>query len=394
MTAPIVAVIGGGQLARMMTGPATELGVTLRVLVESPDAAAAAGAHQVVVGLPGDADAVAALLDGATVVTWEHEHIPPAVFEAAAARGIRALPSAEALVHAQDKIVMRARMDELGLPNPAWREVRTHANVDAFLAEHGGVAILKTAKGGYDGKGVRVIRSAAEADDWLAALAAGGPRLLVEEKVAFTRELSAQVARNPSGDVVAYAVVESTQRDGVCAEVAAPAPNLDPLLAAAAQGLAVTIAMELDVVGMLAVELFEVGGSVVINELAMRPHNSGHWSMDGAVTGQFEQHLRAVLDLPLGEPRPTAPYSVMVNVLGGRRTDLASALGEVPDAGVKVHLYGKEVRPGRKVGHVTVSGDDASELLTRARAAADIVRDGAVFDGGAVVSSAEPGGEA
>ena len=378
MTAPIVAVIGGGQLARMMTGPATELGVTLRVLVESADAAAAAGAHEIVVGLPSDAEAIAAVLAGADVVTWEHEHIPAAVFEAATARGIPALPSLDALVNAQDKIVMRTRMDELGLPNPEWREVTSIADVEEFLAEHGGEAVLKTARGGYDGKGVRVITSAAEAEDWIAGLAGGGPRLLVEQKVAFTRELSAQVARRPSGDVVAYPVVASTQIDGVCAEVIAPAPRLDPLLEAAARGLAITIAIELEVVGMLAVELFQVGDSVVVNELAMRPHNSGHWSMDAAVTGQFEQHLRAVLDLPLGDTAPLARWAVMVNVLGGTRADLASALAEVPDSGAKIHLYGKDVRPGRKVGHVTVAGNDLNDVLTRARDAADIVRDGSL----------------
>lgn len=375
MTAPIVAVIGGGQLARMMTGPATELGITLRVLVEAPDAAAAAGAHEVVVGLPADADAVARLLDGADVVTWEHEHIPAAVFAAAEARGVPALPSAAALVHAQDKIVMRTAMDALGLPNPAWAPVRSHDDVEAFLASHGGVGVLKTARGGYDGKGVRVIRSAAEADDWIAGLASGGPELLIEERVDFVRELSAQVARRPSGEVVAYPVVESTQRDGVCAEVIAPAPDLTPELAEAATQLAMTIAARLDVVGMLAVELFQVGDSIVINELAMRPHNSGHWSMDGAVTGQFEQHLRAVLDLPLGDPSPTAPWSVMVNVLGGSRANLTSALSQLPDAGARIHLYGKGVRPGRKVGHVNLSGTDLHGVLSRAREAADIVRD-------------------
>jgi len=374
MTAPVLAVIGGGQLARMMTGPATELGVTLRVLVESEDAPTAAAAHEVVVGLPSDPDAVAALLNGATAVTWEHEHIPAAVFEAAAARSVPALPSAAALAHAQDKIVMRERMDALGLPNPPWREVTTHAHVEEFLAQHGGEAILKTARGGYDGKGVRVITSAADADDWLARHADGGPRLLVEQKVAFTRELSAQVARAASGTVAAYPVVESTQRHGVCAEVIAPAPRLDPALATAASDLATTIARELDVVGMLAVELFEVDGGVVINELAMRPHNSGHWSMDGAVTGQFEQHVRAVLGLPLGDTAPTAPWTVMVNVLGGSREDLTTALSVVPDAGAKIHLYGKQVRPGRKVGHVTVAGTELESVLVRARAAADIVR--------------------
>jgi 5-(carboxyamino)imidazole ribonucleotide synthase len=375
MTAPIVAVIGGGQLARMMTGPATELGVTLRVLVESPDAAAAASAHQVVVGMPSDAEAVAALLEGAAVLTWEHEHIPAAVFAAAAEKGVPALPSVAALAHAQDKIVMRTAMDELGLPNPAWAPASSHEAIDEFLTAHGDVAVLKTAKGGYDGKGVRVIRSASEADDWLAAAAAGGPRLLIEEKVPFTRELSAQVARRHSGEVVTYPVVDSLQRDGVCAEVIAPAPELSAKLAGQATALAVTIATELDVVGMLAVELFQVGDAVVINELAMRPHNSGHWTMDGAVTSQFEQHLRAVLDVPLGATAPTAPWTVMVNVLGGERAELSSALAEIPHAEAKVHLYGKDVRPGRKVGHVNVSGADLGFALSRAREVADIVRD-------------------
>ncbi len=202
----------------------------------------------------------------------------------------------------------------------------------------------------------------------------GTLHLLIEQRVPFTRELSAQVARTASGSVVAYPVVESTQRGGVCAEVIAPAPELDAHLAERATALAITIATELDVVGMLAVELFQVGDDIVINELAMRPHNSGHWSMDGAVTGQFEQHLRAVLGLPLGDTAPTAPWTVMVNVLGGPRANLTSALADVPDAGAKIHLYGKDVRDGRKVGHVTVAGADLASALSRARAAADIVR--------------------
>ena len=258
---------------------------------------------------------MARLLDGADVVTWEHEHIPAAVFEAAAARGIPALPSASALRFAQDKIAMRERMDELGLPNPPWRAVTQPHHVADFLAEHG-ASVLKTSRGGYDGKGVLMIDHAEQADEWVATAHVD---LLIEQRVPFTRELSAQVARTASGAIVAYPVVESTQRGGVCAEVIAPAPDLDPQLAERATALAITIAAELDVVGMLAVELFQVGDDIVINELAMRPHNSGHWSMDGAVTGQFEQHLRAVLGLPLGDPTPTSPWTVMVNVLGGSR---------------------------------------------------------------------------
>lgn len=378
MTSPIVAVIGGGQLARMMAPAATALGITLRVLVESDEASAAAPAHETVVGLPTDPDAVQRLLAGPRpdVVTWEHEHIPAEVVEACEAAGVPARPGLGALRFAQDKIAMRERMDQLGLPNPAWREVRTLEDIEAFLSEHGGEAVLKTARGGYDGKGVRVIRSGADARDWVESAAHGGPRLLVEQKVPFSRELAVQIARSPSGEARTWAVVESVQRDGVCSEVTAPAPHLDPTLARQAEGIARTIAAELEVTGVLAVELFETGHGLLINELAMRPHNSGHWTIDGAITSQFEQHLRAVLDLPLGDTAATAPWTVMANVLGGARADLPSALVDTADAGAKVHLYGKGVRPGRKVGHVNVSGEDAEQTYARAVAAAAIVRDG------------------
>ncbi|WP_062076785.1 5-(carboxyamino)imidazole ribonucleotide synthase [Demequina globuliformis] len=378
MTSPIVAVVGGGQLARMMAPVATNLGLTLRVLVESDAAAAADPAHQTVVGLPTDPEAIEKLLahPRPAVLTWEHEHIPAEVFEAAEALGVPARPGHDALRYAQDKIEMRRRMDELGLPNPAWAVAETEAHVQAFLDAHGGEAILKTARGGYDGKGVMVIRASADATAWLEAASQGGPRLLLEEKVPFTRELAVQIARRPSGESRTWAVVESIQRDGVCSEVTAPAPDLDPTLARQAEGIARTVADELGVTGALAVELFEVDGAILINELAMRPHNSGHWTMDGAVTGQFEQHLRAVLDLPLGDTAPTAQWTVMANVLGGAREDLQGSLSEVEDPAAKIHLYGKGVRPGRKVGHVNLSGDDRAETYDRAVAAAAVVRDG------------------
>ncbi|MFV0633484.1 5-(carboxyamino)imidazole ribonucleotide synthase [Demequina sp.] len=378
MTPPIVAVIGGGQLARMMTPPATALGITLRVLVESDQASAACAAHETVVGLPTDPDAIERLLAAPRpdVVTWEHEHIPADVFEACEKAGVPARPGLEALRFAQDKIQMRARMDELGLPNPAWREVRSAADLEAFLADNGGTAVLKTARGGYDGKGVRIVSSAVEAKDWLDASANGGPRLLVEAKVPFTRELAAQVARRPSGEVRTWPVVESIQRDGVCSEVISPAPQLSAERAALAQEVAARIATELGVTGVLAVELFETADGLIINELAMRPHNSGHWTIEGSVTSQFEQHLRAVLDLPLGDTAPLAPVTVMANVLGGSRSHLEGSHAEAADAGAKVHLYGKGVRPGRKVGHVTVTGTDSEQTYARAVAAATIVRDG------------------
>ena len=373
-----VAVVGGGQLARMMAPAATAMGVTLRVLIESAEASAALAAHETVVGLPGDVDAVRALLaePRPDVVTWEHEHIPPEVFALAAEVGIPARPGASALLFARDKIAMRDRLDSLGLPMPAWRIVETEDEVEAFLAVHGGVGVLKTAMGGYDGKGVRIVRHPAEAVDWLAAAADGGPPVLIEEKVAYDREVAIQVARRPSGEMTAWPLVESIQVDGVCAEVIAPAPELSTALQGEAERIGRLIATELNVTGVLAVEMFDVGGRLLINELAMRPHNSGHWSIEGSVTSQFEQHLRAVLDWPLGDTAALARVAVMANVLGGSREDLATAWPGVTDPSAKVHLYGTGVRVGRKVGHVTCMGDRVDDVRRRAGEAAAWIRDG------------------
>ena len=381
--APLVAVVGGGQLARMMAPAAGALGVHLRVLVEDEHASAAQVVTDAPVGAARDPDALAGLVRDADVLTFEHEHVSGEVLDDLAARGTPVRPSAAALVHAQDKVVMRTRLAELGVPCPDWAPVGDEATLAAFLAAHGGAGILKTSRGGYDGKGVRRVTSAADAADWLAAAADGsGAALLVEEQVPFTRELAALVARRPGGELRAWPVVESVQRDGVCAEVVAPAPGLDPRTRDAALAIARTVAEGLDVVGVLAVELFEVadpsGGAprVLVNELAMRPHNSGHWTIDGAETSQFEQHLRAVLDLPLGPSKARARWTVMANVLGSTLPDPTAALPAVlaADPGARVQLYGKQVRAGRKLGHVTVCGDDLTEVRARASSAAALLR--------------------
>ena len=362
----VIGVIGGGQLARMMIPPAVELGISLRVLAEAEDSSASLAATAV--GDYRDAATVLAFASDVDVVTFDHEHVPQDVLAALVDAGVAVRPGPDALAVAQDKLVMRARLGALGIPIPDWAELRSRDDLAAFLAAHGGAAVVKTPKGGYDGKGVRVVRTADEADDWLAL----GP-VLAEELVDFRRELAQLVARRPSGELAAWALAETVQRDGVCAEVLAPAPQAD-VLAAEAHRIAEAVAEGLDVTGVLAVELFETAdGRLLVNELAMRPHNSGHWTIDGAVTSQFEQHLRAVLDLPLGDPSPLAPTSVMVNVLGGppgaQLTDrYPAALAAHPD--VKFHAYGKGSRPGRKVGHVTALGTDADETRTRARAAA------------------------
>jgi 5-(carboxyamino)imidazole ribonucleotide synthase len=374
-----IGVVGGGQLARMMVPPAVHLGIDLRVLAEGEGSSARLAATAV--GDYHDTATVLAFARDVDVVTFDHEHVPQVILRALVEAGVAVHPSPEALAVAQDKIVMRERLSGLGLPVPDWAAVHDTVELSSFLEAHGGRAVVKTPRGGNDGKGVRVVRAADEADDWFAVVDehGAGAALLVEELVDFRRELSQLVARRPSGQVVAWPLVETVQRDGVCAEVTAPAPGASSELAGQAEEIARTVAERLGVTGVLAVELFETAdGRLLINELAMRPHNTGHWSIDGAVTGQFEQHLRAVLDLPLGDPAPHRPWSVMVNVLGGPSTGsmgdrLPALMADQP--GAKVHDYGKEPRPGRKVGHVTTTGEDLDDVTARARAAVRFFED-------------------
>ncbi|MCW2790627.1 MAG: 5-(carboxyamino)imidazole ribonucleotide synthase [Aeromicrobium sp.] len=375
MPTPELAVIGGGQLARMMQQSAIGLGIRVRLLAEGPDVSAAQVVPDHVVGDYTDLDTLRSVVADAPVVTFDHEHVPPEHLRALEAEGHACRPGPHALLFAQDKGAMRERLTAMGVPCPRHRMIETSADLEEF----GYPAVVKTTRGGYDGKGVWVARSAAEADEAFAS----GRALLAEELVDFRRELSALVARSPSGEVRSYPVVESRQADGVCAEVVAPAPDLDPGLADRARELGERIATELDVTGILAVELFETtDGRLLVNELAMRPHNTGHWSIDGAVTSQFENHLRGVLDLPLGSTDARAPWTVMVNVLGGAVEDLeaqrAVVLAAEPD--VKVHLYGKPVKAGRKVGHVTAYGPDLDDVLARARRAAALFTVGAPHD--------------
>ncbi|MBA2644693.1 MAG: 5-(carboxyamino)imidazole ribonucleotide synthase [Solirubrobacterales bacterium] len=376
--APVLAVVGGGQLARMMAQPAIALGLPLRLLAEAEGVSAAQVIADHRVGDHRDLADLRALTAGCAAVTFDHEHVPTAHLHALAADGLAVRPGPEALVHAQDKAVMRARLTEMGVPCPRHLLLGEDAGPDD-VAAFGFPCVLKTTRGGYDGKGVWVVRPAADCAEPFAAARHSGVALLAEELVDFRRELSALVARSPSGQAAAYPVVASTQRDGVCHEVVAPAPDLDPDLASHAQRVALRIAGELGVTGILAVELFETrDGRILVNELAMRPHNTGHWTQDGAVTSQFENHLRAVMDLPLGSPQARERWTVMVNILGAPERD-GEPVGRLwdgfphamaRDPRLRVHLYGKDLRPGRKVGHVNTYGDDLEDCLERARHAA------------------------
>jgi 5-(carboxyamino)imidazole ribonucleotide synthase len=355
---PVVGMVGAGQLARMTHQAAISLGLSLRVLADDEHDGAALVSPDVEIGAASDWDALERFAKSCDVVTFDHEHVPNALVAALAASGVAVRPGAHALHFAQDKRAMRERLGELGIPVPKWTN-----DPDGLPRPY----IAKAVRGGYDGKGVWVVDDGDEL-----------PKVdhIIEERVTIVHELAVQVARTPSGVTKCWPVVQTVQQDGICVEVIAPVPRLSHALIDEAQALAVRIANELDVVGVLAVELFEAPQGLLVNELAMRPHNSGHWSIEGAVTSQFEQHLRAVLDWPLGDTRTYRPFTVMANLLGGPDTDLSktlpAALAAAPDC--SIHLYGKSARPGRKLGHVTALGDDVDETRERARRAVAVLR--------------------
>jgi 5-(carboxyamino)imidazole ribonucleotide synthase len=373
---PVVGMVGGGQLARMTAAAAIGLGVTFRVLSESANESAALVTRDVTIGSHRSLSDITAFAGKCDVITFDHEHVPAEILVKLESDGVLVRPGSGALKYTQDKLAMRERLSALGIPCPRFAPVASTADVEAFT---GGASkiVLKAVSGGYDGKGVWVCESAGEVEDVLAH----GIPLMAEEFVPFRRELAALVARSPSGQGAAYPIVQTVQVDGICREVIAPAPGLLPDVAVEAEAMALKIAAELGVTGLLAVELFETdGGGLLVNELAMRPHNSGHWTIEGARTSQFEQHLRAVLDLPLGScAPPEGTFTVMANLLGGTDPDVFDRFLHVmaADPAVKVHFYGKEVRPGRKIGHVTIVGgpdDDVADVRDRARRAASYLR--------------------
>lgn len=370
---PVVGVIGAGQLARMMQPAATALGIGIKVFAESEGSSAHLAVTKV-----GDINDFAQLLEfskSVDVITFDHEHVPTAILEQLEAAGVAVRPGPNALKHAQNKLTMRRKLAELGLPQPIWMAAKTEAEIAAFLQNHGPKIVVKTPIGGYDGKGVRIVSDVAAVRDWLENIAQFGGELLLEEKVDFVAELAQLSARSPSGEFNAWPLVETHQQDGVCAEVIAPAQEI--ALHPQALSIAKQISDGLGVVGVMAVELFRArDGEILVNELAMRPHNSGHFSIDASVTSQFEQHLRAVLDLPLGVTSGTSKFAVMINLLGvDSENDFVRhyprAMERFPH--VKFHMYEKAPRAGRKMGHLTLQGNDLDQLLADGRACRDLL---------------------
>ncbi len=371
-----IGVVGGGQLARMMYAPATALGLDMHLLAEGPDTGAAKVYHQVEVGDYNDRTVVEGFVARIDVLTFDHEHVPTILLRGLQEAGKVVRPGPEALQYAQDKALMRQRLTGMGIPAPTWEVCSSEAQLVNFGERIGWPVVAKTSRGGYDGHGVWKLDGPRDAGiPFAGALPdSAGERVEIigEEYVDFVRELSVLVVRDAGDRVLAYPVTETIQRGGVCRQTITPAPGLSPQQTDAIVAMGCRIASELGVVGVLAVELMQRGdGSVVVNELAMRPHNTGHWTLDGAVTSQFENHLRAVAGLPLGDTSARAPWTVMVNILGGELTDLTAGLREVlADPGVRVELYGKQMRSGRKVGHVNAWGDDLAWVRERAENAA------------------------
>ena len=362
--------VGAGQLARMTQRAAIDLGVHLSVLAERDDAPAVTAGASHRIGGAGDPTALASLAHDVDVVTLDHELVDATALGALEARGVAVRPSSRALRVAQDKLLARETFAALGLPGPEHVVAGDADAVEDLASRHGWPLVAKARTGGYDGRGVEIVGDRTALD---AVLARGG-EWIVEQRVAIAREVAALVARRPGGDMVVYPVVETVQRDGICHELVMPARVPDEV-ATRAVDIARRIAEGVDVVGMLAVEQFvTTDGAVLVNEIAVRPHNSGHATIEGCATSQFTNHLRAVLDWPLGATELQAPFAVTVNVLGVDDADVAARL---PDAltvpGARVHLYGKSSRPGRKIGHVTVLGDDADRALAAARRAAAIL---------------------
>jgi len=369
----IVGVIGGGQLARMMQPAAINLGIELRVFAESEDSSAHQAAFRI-----GDYNNIENLLEfskGLDALTFDHEHVPQPLLAALEQAGVKVRPNSQALIHAQNKLVMRQKLEALGLPQPNWRSASTASEIEDFMSEHGPKIIVKTPIGGYDGKGVRVVSDAEQVSDWLADLSELGGALLLEQKVDFTSECAQLSARNPSDHFVTWPLAQTIQSSGVCSEVVAPYG--EPELQAEAIRIAETVSRGLGVVGVLAVEMFVTqAGELLVNELAMRPHNSGHFTQDASVTSQFEQHLRAVLDMPLGSTEMTHPQAVMINLLGvDNQNNLVDRFPHVmrDHPQIKFHFYEKAARAGRKMGHLNLFGENALELLKTGRAARDLI---------------------
>jgi 5-(carboxyamino)imidazole ribonucleotide synthase len=368
---PRVGILGAGQLARMDVQAAIALDLEVRVLAASDDDAAVLAGAEAIVGDHSDPAVLEAFASGVDVVTFEFEGLDPVHLQALEQAGHRLVPAPAAKLLAQDKLAQRTALARAGFPVPPFAHARTAIDAAQFGAVHGWPIIAKAPRGGYDGRGVAVVSDAQEAAAFIEPLPDGA---LLEPALAIERELAVQVARTSNGATVTYPVVETIQHEAMLRELIAPA-EISPERAAEAEALATAIVDAIGATGLVAVELFATVDGLLVNELAMRPHNSGHHTIEANVTSQFEQHLRAALDWPLGATGLVAPAAVTVNVIGpADGSDPRSRRAEaIAVSGAHIHLYGKQARPGRKLGHVTALGPDVATARETAWRAANIL---------------------
>ena len=357
---PTVGIIGAGQLARMSVAPATALGINLLLFAQSADDSAAQIAPHVI-GDFRDLSALKAFAAKCDVITFEHELVPLSIIKGLEYAGVKVSPGSASFQYSQDKAAMRQKLS--AYPSPKWQVIGNAEDLFEFPF------IAKKISGGYDGRGVWKVSNPAELDEVLRE----NPQILIEELIDFDFEIAVMVSRSAHGQATTWAPTQTVQRHGICTLTITPAPELSPEMAEKAQHLALSIANDVSLIGVMAVEIFVKNDELFINELAMRPHNSGHWTIEGSRTSQFEQHLRAILDLPLGDPAMTANFAVMGNILGGEKADMyrpyLHLMARNPE--LKFHQYKKEVRTGRKIGHVTVIGENLLELTEIAEHARD-----------------------
>jgi 5-(carboxyamino)imidazole ribonucleotide synthase len=346
----------------MMAVSANDLGIGFKVLAAIPDDSAAQVSH-FVLGDYKNIDSVLEFAKSCDVLTFEHELVPQSVIKAIEAAGIKVYPRSDSFTFSQDKLEMRKKITELNLPNPKWQKYQGQECELAFPL------IAKLPSGGYDGRGVFQLDSESE----LQELFKKTGTLLLEEKLNFDYEISVMVARSPHNQAATWPATLTIQKEGICTSTITPVPEISDELANKVQAAALEIAAGISLVGVMAVEMFVIGEKFYINELALRPHNSGHWTIEGSETSQFEQHLRAILDLPLGSTAMRNRYVVMGNVLGGEKSDMyrpyLHLMARTPS--LKFHQYGKQVKPGRKIGHVTLGGDNLLQLQLEVAHAVD-----------------------
>ena len=370
-TRPVMGIVGAGQLARMMIQAAVPLNIDVRILAKNLNDSAALIAPSVEIGDPSDAQAIISFGKKCDFITLDHELVSLAGLESLLASKVSVQPTPKTLRFAQDKLYQRKSFQAAGFPVPNFKKIQILDDFVEFGNLHGWPMAVKAITGGYDGRGVWIIDNLEAAEKLLTETQGADISLYAEEYVEIEKELAVLIARRPSGQLLTYPVIETRQEDGICHEAIAPA-QISTSIAQTATKIGMDVAEFTEAGGIVAIELFlKSDGVILINEIATRPHNSGHFTIDGTITSQFENHLRGVMDWPLGSTTMTSKFALMINILGTSEVDPSNQLPLNHTADTAIHLYGKIARAGRKLGHITSVGENVE---TTYRSAQELMR--------------------